>query len=140
MAEMRPEDEHYVRHVGDQTRFSLGHAFSCARAGLHYAIASQRNFKVHAVFAVLAIILGFALQIGTAEWLAIVLCMVAVFSFELINTAVESVVDLVSPEWNELAKHAKDCAAASVYVAAIGSVIVAVIVFIPPILSLAGLI
>ena len=140
MAELKPEDERYVRHAGDASRFSLAQAFACARAGLRYAVASQRNFKVHAVFAALAIILGALFQISAAEWIAIVLCMVAVLSFELINTAVESVVDLASPEWSELAKHAKDCAAASVYVAAIGSVIVAAIIFIPPILELAGII
>lgn len=139
MPEMPPEDERYVRHVGDGSRFTLVHAFSCARAGLKYAVSSQRNFKVHALFALLAIVLGFILRIGTEGWLAIVLCMMAVLSFELINTAVESVVDLVSLEWSQLAKHAKDCAAASVYVAALTSLVVAAIVFIPPFCALIGL-
>lgn len=140
MRDDRIRNKRYVRHAGDASRFSFAHAFSCARAGLRYAVLSQRNFKVHAFFALIAIICGFIFQISIPEWLAIVLCILAVISFELINTAVESVVDLVSPEWAELAMRAKDCAAASVYVAAIGSVVVAALIFIPRILALAGII
>lgn len=140
MSDAPQKEDRYVRHAGDESRFSLCHAFSCAREGLRYAVASQRNFKVHGALALIAIVAGFIFQISTPEWLAIVLCMVAVLSFELINTAVESAIDLVSPEWHELAKRAKDCAAASVYVAAIGSVAVAAIIFIPRIMSACGII
>ncbi len=129
----------YVRHAGDGSRFSVGHAFACAQAGLRYAICSQRNFKVHGCVALIAILLGFLFQISSVEWIAIVVCIMAVISFELINTAVESVVDLVSPEWDELAMRAKDCAAASVYVAAIASVVVAAIIFVPRMLALMGI-
>ena len=122
-------EEHYVRHAGDASRFSMLHAFACAQDGLAYAMASQRNFKVHAVFAALAIIFGFAFQI----------CIMAVLSFELINTAVESAIDLLSPEWELLAKRAKDCAAASVYVAALASIVVAAIIFIPRVLACANI-
>ncbi len=132
------QQKRYVRHVGDTSRFTLGHAFSCAQDGLRYGLITQRNFKIHAFFAILAIILGFALGISGAEWCAIVLCIVGVFALELANTAVESAIDLISPEWSELAKRAKDCAAASVYVAALGSVIIAGIVFLPKLLTLGG--
>ena len=132
-------EEHYVRHAGDASRFSMLHAFACAQDGLAYAMASQRNFKVHAVFAALAIIFGFAFQITIPEWLAIVICIMAVLSFELINTAVESAIDLLSPEWELLAKRAKDCAAASVYVAALASIVVAAIIFIPRVLACANI-
>lgn len=132
------KDRRYVRHAGDQSRFTFKDAFSCAQAGLRYALGTQRNFKIHAAVAILAIVLGFLFRISGAEWCAIVLCIMVVFALELANTAVESAIDLVSPQWNELAKRAKDCAAASVYVAAIGSVVVAAIVFIPKLLVLAG--
>lgn len=135
--EKRPLD-HYVRHAGDASRFSLRQALACAQDGLKYAVRSQRNFKVHAFFLAAALILGAVLQISIPEWCAIVLCIVCVLSFELINTAVESAIDLVSPEWNQLAKRAKDCAAASVYVAALGSLVVAAIVFVPRILGALG--
>lgn len=116
--------------------FSLREAFSCAWAGIVYAFTSQRNLKIHAFFACLAVVLGIALRIDAASWLAVVLCIALVMALEVLNTAVESVVDLVSPEWNELAKRAKDCAAGAVYLAAFGSLAVAGIVFIPRIIGL----
>lgn len=128
----------FVRHAGDGSSFSMGDAFACATCGVRHAFSTQRNFKVHAVFAVLAVVLGFVLQIPQSSWLAVILCITAVFSLETLNTAVESIVDLVSPEWNRLAMVAKDCAAGSVFLAAIGSVVVAGVVFLPPMFELAA--
>ena len=88
--------------------------------------------RIHAVFAIAAIVLGFALRIDAAGWLAIVICICLVFSFEILNTALEALVDLVSPEYHELAARVKDCAAGAVLVCAIGSLVVAAIVFLPP--------
>ena len=84
-------------------------------------------------------VLGFLLEIDTPSWLAIALCIFGVFAAELINTSIESVVDMVSPQWSELAKRAKDCAAGAVCVSAFGSVVIAAIVFIPRLLSLLNL-
>lgn len=126
-----PKRPHFVHQAGDGRTFSLLSAFSCAGDGVRYAFCSQRNFKIHAVFAALAVILGFALRITIPEWCAIVICITVVFALELMNTAIESAVDLISTEWSALAKHAKDCAAAGVYIAAIGSVVIAFIVFVP---------
>jgi diacylglycerol kinase (ATP) len=120
----------FVRHANDASHFSLVQAFSCAAAGIVYAFKTQRNMKIHAAVAVLAILLAALLRVDAAGWVAIILCIAAVFSLEILNTAIESVVDLVSPDFNLLAKHAKDCAAGAVYVAAIGSVIVGCIVYI----------
>ncbi len=130
---------HFVKHAGDGQEFPLHQSFTCARCGLKYAFLSQRNYKIHAVVALLAIILGFVLQISAVEWCAIVICIFAVFALETMNTAIESVVDLVSSEWNELAKHAKDCSAAAVYITAIGSVVIAIVIFLPKILTLCGI-
>lgn len=129
----------FVRHVGDGSTFTLPHAFSCARAGLAYAFRSQRNFKIHGAIALIALLLGLLLQVSEAAWFSIIICIFVVFSLELVNTAIESVVDFISPEWHELAKAAKDCAAGAVYLAAIGSVVVALVAYIPPILRLLGL-
>lgn len=65
-----------------------------------------------------------------------VLCIALVMALELVNTAIESVVDLVSPEWNLLAKRAKDCAAGAVYLAAFASIVVAAIVYLPRLAAL----
>ncbi len=125
----------YVRQGSDRHP-SMKQAFACAFSGIAYAFKTQRNLKVHTVFAVLALILGFLLQISPASWLAVVLCIAAVFSLEVLNTALEAVVDLVSPEWHELAMHAKDCAAGAVAIFAVASLVVAAIVYLPPIIDL----
>ncbi|WP_172135550.1 diacylglycerol kinase family protein [Adlercreutzia sp. ZJ473] len=136
-----PDESRFVRHAADsrasaRTRFTLFRAFSCAWEGIAYAFTSQRNLKIHSAFAVLAVALGFALRISEAGWLSVVVCIALVMALEVVNTAVESVVDLVSPEWNELAKRAKDCAAGAVYLAAGASLVVAAIVFLPRLCAL----
>lgn len=116
--------------------FSLARSFACAGNGFLYALCTQRSMKIHIVAAVAAILLGFVLQIGRLEWIAILLCVAAVFSAECFNTALESLVNLVSPEYHELARHAKDCAAAAVLVFACVSVVVAFVVYLPHLASL----
>lgn len=119
-----------------RTRFSLVCAFMCAWDGLAYAVRTQRNMKIHVCVAVLALVLGFALSIDVASWTAIILCIAAVFATECLNTALESVVDLVSPQYHELARRAKDCAAAAVLIVALAAVVVALVVFVPRLLAL----
>ena len=77
-----------------------------------------------------------ALGISRVDWLAIVLCIIVVSVAEVVNTAIESAVDLASPEWHELARAAKDAAAGAVLLASAGSVIVGLIVFSPYVLDL----
>ena len=133
------DNNKFVRTAKDGKRrktFSLLQAFKCAGNGFAYTFTSQRNLKIQFCFAIAAILLGFAFQIQLAEWLAIVICIALVFALECVNTAIESAVDLVCHEWQELAMHAKDCAAAAVYVCAIASLVVAAIIFLPKICSL----
>ncbi len=111
---------------------SLPHAFKCAAEGVAFAF-KQRNMRIDAGFAVAAVALGFVLRIDAPSWLAIVICIGAVMAAETANTAIEAVVDLVSPEYHVLAKHAKDCAAGAALILAVASVVVAAIVFIPKI-------
>ena len=125
-----------VRHAGDPSPFPLVCAFRCAGNGIRYAFATQRNLKIHAACAVVAVVLGFALRVSEAAWLAIVGCIMVVMALEVVNTAIESVVDMVSPEWSALAMRAKDCAAGAVYIAAIGSLVVAAIIYHPLIVDL----
>ena len=129
----------FVRHSGDGSEFSMPEAFACAFCGVGESMSTQRNFKVHIAFAAAAVIAAWALGITPIEWIAVVGCIGAVFALETLNTGIEAVVDLVSPEWNRLAKTAKDCAAGAVLVAALTSVIVGCIVFIPRLALLAGL-
>lgn len=123
------------RRCGDG-RFPLGCAFRCAASGIAYAFRSQRNLKIQAAAALLAVAAGLALGIGRADWLAIVLCIIVVAVAEVLNTAIESAVDLASPEWHALARAAKDAAAGAVLLASVGSVVVGLIVFVPYLLAL----
>lgn len=108
---------------------SFGYAFS----GTAYAFKSQFNFRFH-VAAVMAVgLAGWYFQLSAGEWLWIVVAAGIVLLSELFNTAIEVLVDLVSPDIHPKAKVIKDTAAAAVLIAAITSVIIGLIIFIPKI-------
>ena len=117
---------------------SLAASFSYAGEGLAYALLSQRNMKIHIAFAALAVIVGALFRIDAASWLAVIVCIALVISLECLNTALEALVDLVSPEYHVLAKRVKDCAAAAVAVCAVASVIVEAVIIVPRIVSVLG--
>ena len=99
-------------------------------------VQSQRNARIHAVATILAVAAGMLARISPTEWVLIVLAVLCVWATEALNTSIEFLVDLVSPDLHPLAAKAKDVAAGAVLVAAIGSLIVAVLVFGPHILNL----
>lgn len=135
----RPDGGGFVRNRADKdarARFSLGRAFSCAWGGIAYTTRTQRNMKIHFAVAVAAVVLGVVLAIDALSWAAIAICIAIVLAAECLNTALESVVDLVSPGYAELAKHAKDCAAGAVLVCALCAAVVAAAVFVPRLLAL----
>ncbi|MEA5418672.1 diacylglycerol kinase family protein [Spirulina sp. CCNP1310] len=112
-------------------------SFRYAWAGIHYAFKTQRNFRIHTVIASLAVILGVGLGVSSIELAIVALTCALVMVLELLNTALESVVDLtVQQNYHELAKIAKDCAAGAVLVAAIASILVAGLILVPPLLAL----
>lgn len=113
---------------------SFGHAFR----GLKVLLQSQQNARIHAVATVVVVGAGAAFRISPAEWALIVLAIVSVWASEALNTAIEFLVDLTSPELHPLAAKAKDVAAGAVLVAAIGALIVGVLVFGPHVLKLLG--
>jgi diacylglycerol kinase len=106
---------------------SFGYAF----AGLRYLLWTQRNARIHMALGLLAVTAGFFFRIGHDEWLALVLTITLVLTTEGCNTALEAAVDLASPELHPLAKIAKDVSAGAVLLAAIASVIVGLIIFLP---------
>lgn len=113
---------------------SLAFSFACAWHGVLHALRTQRNMRIHIAFAVLAIVLGLVFRISLAEWLAISAFIALVLSLEILNTALEALVDLVSPERNEFARVAKDCAAGAVLVSAFVALVVGVALFAPRII------
>ena len=110
--------------------------FGFAFKGLAYAAKTQLNFRVHLGAALLAVILGFALKLSVAEWLWIMLSCAMVLVTELLNTSIETLTDLVSPEYNKLAGHVKDVAAGAVVVAAVFALVTGVVIFLPKLLLL----
>lgn len=103
-------------------------SFSYAFNGLKISL-KQRNMKIHITCAVLVIALGFYFKITTTEWCILLLCIGAVLTLEIINTAIEYLVDLVSPNYNELAGKVKDLAAGAVLIVAIIAAIIGCLVF-----------
>ncbi|MCL4506507.1 MAG: diacylglycerol kinase family protein [Chloroflexi bacterium] len=97
--------------------------------GMVYAFRTQRNFKIHIAITVMVIVAGLALQLPLSEWEGLAIVIALVIQTELTNTAVEAIVDRISPEYHELAKVAKDCSAAAVLVTAIAAVIVGIAIF-----------
>lgn len=117
-------------------RFPLGHAFACARCGIVHAWRTQRNMRIHGLFALVAVLAGLLLRIDGGSWCAVVVCISLVLAAECFNTALEAAVDLVTDDYHELARVAKDCAAGAVYLCAAGAVVVGAIVYLPPLLTL----
>lgn len=111
-------------------------SFRYAFEGIAYLFRTQRNAQIHAAVSFIIVLLGAAFQISRAEWLAIVLVIMIVLGAEGANTAIEAVVDLASPSYHPLAKIAKDVAAGTVLLAALGAVVVGVIIFLPRLLVL----
>ncbi|MEB3886073.1 diacylglycerol kinase family protein [Lyngbya sp. CCY1209] len=108
-------------------------SFKYAWNGVTYAFKTQRNFRIHTAIGTLAVTLGFALQLSFVELAVIGLTVSAVMAFELLNTAIESVVDLtVGKSYHELARIAKDCAAAAVLISALAALLVAGVLILPP--------
>ena len=118
--------------------FSLASAFRCALQGI-LDTSHERNFHIELCFMVLCIILGFAFGISTTEWLVVVVCFGMVLGGECINSSIEAVVDLASPEFHELARKAKDAAAGGVLLFSVASFVIGLIIFVPRILGMLNL-
>ncbi|AFZ49836.1 diacylglycerol kinase [Dactylococcopsis salina PCC 8305] len=112
-------------------------SFRYAFAGVRYAFSTQRNFRIHTVIGTIAISLGIFLEISNVEMAVIGITIAFVLALELLNTALESVVDLtVKQTYHELAKVAKDCAAGAVLMGALAALFVAGIILFPPLFTL----
>ncbi len=106
---------------------SFRHAFR----GIATMLASQHNAWIHAVATVVVCVAGFYFHLGRGEWSLIVLAIMAVWTAEALNTAFEFLADAASPQFHPLVKKAKDVAAGAVLIAAMGSVVVGLLVFGP---------
>jgi diacylglycerol kinase (ATP) len=125
------------RELSWQIASNLFVSFKYAWAGITYAFQTQRNFRIHVAVCALAIGLSVFLRLETVEISIIAITSGLVLTLELVNTAIESIVDLtVKQSYHELAKVAKDCAAGAVLVSALVALLVASILILPPLVIL----
>jgi len=109
-------------------------SFQYAFNGLASAFRQEHNLWIHTLAAIAAITMGWILNISTGEWMVIILVIGGVFIAELFNSAIESLVDIVSPELNKKAGMVKDMAAGAVLAAALAALVSGLIIFIPKLL------
>jgi len=107
-------------------------SFNYAIEGVVYALRTQRNMRIHVASAVLALVAALVLDVGRMQLIAIIFAISLVFVTELINTAIESTVDLAIQTYDPVAKIAKDVSAGAVLVAATNAVVIAFLVLFDP--------
>lgn len=130
------QSERSERQFAWQVANNLFVSFKYAWQGISYAFRTQRNFRLHVVIGSLAVGLAEWLHLSAVEVAIICLTCGAVLTMELLNTALESVVDLtVQQSYHELAKIAKDCAAGAVLISAFAAVLIASVLLLPPLFS-----
>jgi len=109
-------------------------SFKYAFSGINYVLITSRNFKIQLIFAVMSLMIGFLLQISISNYVILLATIMSVLILEILNTSIESVVDLVvKKEFSSLAKISKDTSAGAVLLASINSVIIALYIFAPKI-------
>lgn len=113
---------------------SLRRSVRYAIAGLRYVYVHERNFRIHVVIALIALIMAITLQASAVQWLFIITAVASVFALEIVNTVFEKVVDMFHPRVHEYAGIIKDLMAAAVVVASLSALIVGASIFIPLIL------
>jgi diacylglycerol kinase (ATP) len=111
-------------------------SFKYAFVGIWTMLKSQQNAWIHAFATVAVVVAGFVLGISPAEWCWLVLAIIAVWMAEALNTAIEFLADVASPEFHPLVKKAKDVAAGAVLISAIGALIIGIIIIGPYVLKL----
>ena len=109
---------------------SFKRSFLFAIQGFRTAWRTERNIKVMSGGAAFAFVMGIVLRMDLMSWAVVILCCGCVMAAELLNTAVETIVDLVSPEYHPLAGRAKDIAAGAVWLLCVAVAVVGVIVFV----------
>ena len=106
--------------------------------GISYVTKNEKNFKREIALGIIALILSYILKIDKIEFIIVLTMICLVLTTEIINTAIERAVDLVTKEYHELARIAKDVSAGSVLVTSIFALIIGIIIFIPKIITLLG--
>lgn len=119
----------------NKRKYKYSETFKFALEGIRVSFINEKNIRFHLFFSVFVIVFGIIFNLTQTEWMLIFFAIAGMIVVEMINTAIERVVDLVTDQYHPLAKQAKDIAAGAVLIYAILSVVIGMIIFIPKILS-----
>lgn len=111
-------------------------SFRYAVRGVRWMVRHEPNMRFHLVAGVGVLVAAAALRLPVESWAALVFAIVLVLLGEILNTAIEAVLDIVQPDWHERVEVVKDLAAGAVLVTAIGATVIALFVFVPPVADL----
>ncbi|MFC7060669.1 diacylglycerol kinase [Halobacillus seohaensis] len=104
--------------------------------GVKHVFQTEKNFKTHFSMSIIVIILGFFLRVSLVEWAVLFTIMALVISLEMINSSIERIMDYLSPEWHSIVGDIKDIAAGAVLLAAVSSIIIGCLIFLPKLIAL----
>ena len=122
------------RQESYKTSRNVLRSFKYAFSGIYYVLKTSRNFKIQLIFALISLMISFLLQISLSNYVILIATIMSVLILEILNTSIESIVDLVvKKEFSNLAKISKDTSAGAVLLASINSVIIAISIFFPKI-------
>lgn len=117
-----------------QGKSSFGESVGHALDGIQYTASHERNFRIEIAFAIIVTIASFFFKVSLMEWSILVLVIGMVLALEMLNTALERCVDLVTKDYKELAKIAKDVAAGAVFIMSMFSIVLGILIFLPKII------
>lgn len=111
---------------------SFGYAFE----GIKYAFIYEQNIIVHFLMAIVVGLTGFILKISPTQWMILIIVIGLVMALELVNSAVEAMVDLATDKYHVLAKVAKDCSSGAVLIMSFAAVLIGMIIFLPKLIEI----
>lgn len=126
------------KRLKSQGKTKLLESMNHALDGISYTVYHERNFKIELFIMVVVLMAGVYFKVTKIEWIILLLTISSVLTLELVNTSIERCVDLVTKDYHELAKNAKDISAGAVLVMSLFSVCVGIIIFLPKVMELIG--
>jgi len=135
MGEFPDIDQHTPLKKMKRFLSSRAEAFRYAFSGWWFVIRTQRNAWIHAIVSVLVVLVGLWLGLPSRDWAVVVISITLVWMAEFLNTALEAVVDLASPQQHHLARVGKDVGAAAVLITAISAMVIGIFILGPPLLE-----
>jgi undecaprenol kinase len=117
-------------------KYKYSETFMFALEGIRVSFKNEKNIKFHFFFSIFVLLMGFIFNLTYTEWMFVLVAVAGMLVIEMINTAIERVVDLVTDEYHPLAKQAKDIAAGAVFIYALLSIVIGITIFLPKIIAL----